>query len=344
MKDVARQAGVSVCTVSLVLNGKYANRVAEATVHKVRRAAQELGYEQNSVALTLKTKRSHVLGFVSDEIAITPYASRILLGAQDAARRLGYMLLTVNTGNDDEVRDREIAMLRRYRVDGFLYALMYHKIVDVPRRLTDVPTVVVDGQDAAHMVPSAFPDDETVGFDATNRLIAAGCERIAYCGSEAPIVAQGERLAGYRRALSQSGIGVDESLIVNVTEEVNAVERMGRLFDTHRPDAVFCFNDRRAAAVYRAAAACGLRVGEDISVVSVDNQPFITNVLSPGLTTVELPHYDMGYVSVVKLVEALDGPEAVAEVLEESPQMRWPDDRWAYRIRCRIIERQSVRQ
>ena len=139
IKDIAKEAGVSICTVSLVLNNKDRNRVSKAVAQRVRETAQSMGYKPNSVARTLRTSRSYVLGFITDEIATTPYAGRVLVGAQEAARKLGYILLTVNTGNDRELENQEIAALRQYRVDGFLYAMMYHRVVEIPANSKAAP-------------------------------------------------------------------------------------------------------------------------------------------------------------------------------------------------------------
>ena len=124
---------------------------------------REHGYKPNSVARTLRTSKSNTLGFVTDEIATTPYAGQVLQGAQDAARKLGYILLTANTNNDAELEDQEISALRRYNVDGFLYAMMYHRKVDIPEVLEGSLTVVVDGEDAAGKVPSIYPDERWPG-------------------------------------------------------------------------------------------------------------------------------------------------------------------------------------
>lgn len=110
--------------------------------------------------------------------------------AQDAARKLGYILLTANTNNDAELEDQEISALRRYNVDGFLYAMMYHRKVDIPEILEGSLTVVVDGEDAAgRFLQSTLMT--MAGHDATNRLIQAGCRRIVYYGSTTTIIAQG---------------------------------------------------------------------------------------------------------------------------------------------------------
>ena len=116
IKDIAKEAGVSICTVSLVMNNKDRNRVSKAVAQRVRETAQSMGYKPNSAARTLRTSRSYALGFITDEIATTPYAGRVLMGAQEAARKLGYILLTVNTGNNRELENQEIAALRQYRV------------------------------------------------------------------------------------------------------------------------------------------------------------------------------------------------------------------------------------
>ena len=118
MKEVAESAGVSIATVSRVLNGKDRGRIKPEIAREIKRIAKDLGYRPNLVARNLKTRSSRILGFISDEIATTPFAGRIMLGAQDAARELGYILLTVNTGNDPDLERRQIGIVRQYGADG----------------------------------------------------------------------------------------------------------------------------------------------------------------------------------------------------------------------------------
>ena len=342
IKDIAREAGVSVCTVSLVMNNKDRNRVSKAVAQRVRDTAKAMEYQPNSVARTLRTSRSHALGFITDEIATTPYAGRVLMGAQEAARKLGYILLTVNTGNDPELEAQEIKALRRYRVDGFLYAMMYHRVVDIPAELEGSPMVVVDSEDAQGRIPSVYPDDELAGYDATNRLIQAGCRRIVYYGSDTTIIAQGERFAGYQRALAQAGIPFDERLVVNVIEDVNAAQEAARVFDEIRPDGIFCFNDVRATFIYEAARERSIVIGKDVSVISIDNQPFITDVLKPSLTTLQLPHYEMGFDAVLQLVGKLDGERAVESLDYDESIVKRSGDGLQTSLRCSVIERDSI--
>ena len=342
IKDIAKEAGVSSCTVSLVMNNKDRNRVSKAVAQRVRGTAQSMGYKPNSVARTLRTSRSYVLGFITDEIATTRDAGRVLVGAQEAARKLGYILLTVNTGNDRELENQEIAALRQYRVDGFLYAMMYHRVVEIPAELEGSPTVVVDSEDENRKIPSIYPDDEMAGYDATNRLIQAGCKRIVYYGSSTTIIAQGERFAGYRRALADAGIPFDEQLVVNVEEATNAASEAGRVFDEIKPDGIFCFNDVRATFIYEAARERSVGIGTDVSVISIDNQPLITDVLKPALTTLELPHYEMGFEAVHQLVAMIDDEAATESLARSEDSIRRSENGPMTPLRCRIIERDSI--
>ena len=259
MKEVAESAGVSIATVSRVLNGKDRGRIKrnrpgdQANRQGPRLQAQSGGPH-------LKTRSSRILGFVSDEIATTPFAGRIMLGAQDAARELGYILLTVNTGNDADLERRQIGVVKQYGADGFLYAMMYHRKVEVPRELDGLPVVIVDAEDEHGERPSICPDEYGIGYTATRRLLDAGCRRIAYFGADVPIVAQSERLAGYRAALEQSDVGFDDRLVLAIDEH----DRQGdvlRLFDALHPDGVFCFNDVRAHLAYEQADRLGLAIG-----------------------------------------------------------------------------------
>lgn len=342
IKDIAKEAGVSICTVSLVMNNKDRNRVSKAVAQRVRETAQSMGYKPNSVARTLRTSRSYALGFITDEIATTPYAGRVLMGAQEAARKLGYILLTVNTGNNRELENQEIAALRQYRVDGFLYAMMYHRVVKIPAELEGSPMVVVDSEDEDRKIPSIYPDDEMAGYDATNRLIQAGCGRIVYYGSSITNIAQRERLAGYRRSLAEAGIPFDDALVVNVLESTNAAAEAARVFDEIKPDGIFCFNDVRATFIYEAARERGVRIGTDVSVISIDNQTFITDVLKPSLTTLELPHYEMGFEAIRQLVAMIDDEAATESLARSEDSIRRSENGPMTSLRCRIIERDSI--
>lgn len=156
MKEIAQRTGVSVSTVSLVLNNRDAGRVKPGTASHVRQTAQALGYQPNPLARSLRTSKTRILGFISEEIATTPYAGGMILGAQDAASRLGYVMLTVNTDGIANADD-EIAALQRYGVDGFVYAKMFNCLTSVPSSLASLPFVLADAQDEEHRSRASRP-------------------------------------------------------------------------------------------------------------------------------------------------------------------------------------------
>lgn len=343
MKDIAQRTGVSVSTVSLVLNGRDEGRVKTEIAQRVRRAAQELNYRPNAVARSLRTNRSRILGFVSLEVATTPYAGGIILGAQEAASEAGYVLATVSADGAVNL-EQEIASLVRHGVDGFLFSAMSNRICDIPDVLAEHPLVLADASDADDRFPAIIPDEFRIGYDATTRLIRAGLNRIAYLGCSAPMIAQDGRLAGYRQALLDGGLDYDESLVCDVLYHDAALARVEQLFDEAHPDGVFCFNDSRAWYVYECAARRGLTIGRDVSVVGVDNHPVVSETFSPQLTTIELPHYEMGYWAAAKLITMIDS--------DNTSFQQWPhttaplpplDAPSPVQIHCTMLERDSVR-
>lgn len=342
MKQIAQRVGVSVSTVSLVLNGRDNGRVKPQIAQRVREAANEMGYQPNALARSLRTSRTHIVGFISVEVATTPYAGGMIQGAQDALSALGYVLLTVN-GDDAQAIDDEVGALRRYGVDGFLYSAMSNRVVDVPKSLRRFPLVLVDATDAEGRLASIEPDETRIGYDATTRLIEAGCRRIAYIGCTEPMVAQDGRLEGYRQALIDHGIDVDERLRCDVLNNGPALRAVEELFDSEWPDGFFCFNDARAWYVYEAAARRGLRIGDDISVVGVDNHRVFAETLEPQLTTIELPHYEMGYWAANRLVADIEG-RAINEAAWPRTTAVMPllDTPSPAKVHCTLIEKASV--
>lgn len=342
MKEVAEKAGVSVSTVSLVLNNRDGGRVKAAIAQRVRNIADELGYAPNQLARSLRTNKTKIIGFVSKEVATTPYAGGIILGAQDAARAQGYVIITVSVDDEDKAED-EIAALKRYGVDGFLYSAMSNRIVEVPDSITDYPLVLVDAVDSRNRFPSIEPDEFRIAYDATTRLIEAGCERIAYIGCSEVMVAQDGRLEGYRSALRDHGRSFDETLVTNVYNNGPALQAISDLFDARQPDGFFCFNDARAWYVYECAARRGLEIGKDISVVGVDNHRVLAETLEPQLTTVELPHYEMGYWAASKIISLIEHrPIKDFDAVQTTAPMPPLNAASPAQVHCTLIEKASV--
>ena len=309
MADVAQRAAVSVTTVSHVLNDVPGKRIRPETRERVRQAADELGYVRNESTRTLRPHRSHVIAMVEDEVAITPLAVGMILGAQAAASRLGWLIVHIHT--DRTAEDADIHALRKRQVDGFLYVRMYHQDVDLPVALQGLPTVVVDGTCCNPSIPSIVPDEFNGGRTATRELIRYGHTAVAFINNVDDIAAARGRLAGYRSALDEAGLGFRPEYVVRETSNAVGGLRAARrlLSQPNRPSAIFCFNDRVAMGVYQAAHERGLRIPGDVSVIGFDNQIAVGDGLFPGLTTIALPHYEMGAWGARTLIHQLEDPQ-----------------------------------
>ncbi len=331
ISDVAAAAGVSTATVSLVLNDRGA-RISAATADRVRRAAAAVGYTPNTVARGLRTQRTRTLGLISDTIATTPFAGRMLAGAQDAAREHGHLVFLVNTDGDPQVEEEAIRALVGQQVDAMIYAAMWHRVAEVPAGLPD-GTVFLDCRPTGRGFPAVVPDDREGGVAAVRELVAAGHRRIAYVdvevGVDAP-VASGLRHEGYLQVLAEAGIAPDPALHVHgETSAAGGRTAVGHLLDLpadRRPTGIFCFNDRMAVGAYVAAHRRGLDVPGDVSIVGYDDQQLVAGEQDPPLTTVALPHYEMGRWAT-----------EVALGVREPPR-----ENSTYLMPCPIIRRDSV--
>ncbi|WP_026924323.1 LacI family DNA-binding transcriptional regulator [Glycomyces arizonensis] len=312
LADVAKAAGVSTATASMALNGTGGTRIGADTRARVRAAAAELGYRPNTVARGLRTRRTHMIGFVGDDVATTPFAGQMIRGAHDAARKAGFLLLMIDTTGDPSETGEAIAALQERQIDGILMATMYHQVIDVPEEIGSTPVVLLDSRSADGSASSVVPDERGGTLGVLAELAAAGHRRIGHVTTAEDVEARRIRLDTWREHLTAYGLDPDELL----AEAPEAMTRGG--YDTamrlltrlDRPTAIFCFNDRMAMGVYRAADELGLSIPDDLSVVSYDDQELIAPELAPALTSAALPHYAMGRWAVEELLRRLDDPDA----------------------------------
>jgi len=297
LADVAKAAGVSTATASLVLN-KADARISDDTRSRVHRVAEEIGYVPNPIARSLRTRSTRTVGLVSDRIATTPFAGRMLAGAQEVARDNTHLVIFIDTDGHPEIESDAIETLVNQRVDGMIYASMYHRVLDAPEGLP-AGTVFLDCRPEDGGYPAVVPDDYAGGRAAAQELVDAGHRRIAFIDTdeERPIAAE-LRLQAYRDVLAEAGIEPHPDWHVLVPTSSaggrQAAAQFWSLPPERRPTAVFAFNDRIAAGVYSWAARHRVRIPEDLSVVGYDDQQLIAAELDPPLTTVELPHAAMG--------------------------------------------------
>ena len=178
--DVARLVGVSPTTVSFVLNDVVVSGIPEATRMRVRASARELRYRPNGTARLLRTDRSHAIGFVTDEIASTPFAGTVFEGAQEAAWEAGKILMIVNTDKNRVIEESAVEMMLERRVEGIIHAAMYHRPVEPPADSGEVPSVLLNCYSEDGSWTSVVPDEVSGGRTAHDVLVSRGHERVGF--------------------------------------------------------------------------------------------------------------------------------------------------------------------
>lgn len=294
--DVARRAGVSQSTVSLVLSGKAAGRISARTEEAVRQAAQELGYRPNVAARALRTGVARSVALVVPDIT-NPFFGRVLRGAQRAAQRAGYTVMLVDLGNDRAWEAASLQALLAGPADGLL-------LFEV-----DLPPGANEHAIQIEMCPGKLPVvrlDVEAGVDlALDHLTELGHTRIGHVASsfDAPTF-------DLRRERLDARLGEVPRVLAPFHFEA-AAQAAGPLLDGHDITAVFCDDDILAGGVYLAARERGIRIPEDLSVVGFDDLDF-ARVLAPPLTTVAIDAEGLGATAFEALARDLAG-ESVAD-------------------------------
>jgi LacI family transcriptional regulator len=329
IQDVARTAGVSRTTVSFVVNKVPNTNIPQETQERVWAAVDELGWRPNALARGLRTQRSHMIGLISDEIATSAHAGKIIQGAQDAAWAAGKMLLVINTNNNPAIEHNALEMLLARQVEGLIYATMYHREVQPQPAMLQVPSILLDCYVADGSLPSVVPNEAQGARAATELLLSKGHRRIGFINEVGPLPAMVGRLEGYKQALAAHNVAFDPGLVRQgvVTAPVGYTLATDLLQGPHRPSALFCYNDSLAMGAYDAARDLGLRIPDDLAIVGFDNLEIIAAQLRPALTTVELPHYAMGQWAVEFLIRQIE------HTIDEGAQQL---------IDCALIERASA--
>lgn len=321
MADVARTAGVSVATVSKVVNGRYG--VAQSTADRVQQVIESLGYEASLGAKSLRSHRTNVLGILVSEFE--PFSTELLKGASAALGETGYELLAYSGGGGGKVgwERRYISRLSGTLIDGAI--IVTPTVVDGHY---GIPVVAVDPHTGPSGPPTVDCDSFGGAVTATKYLIGLGHRRIGFIGGRHDLESARLRDAGFRRAMADAGIPVDESLVQSGRYTTKTAEAPSReiLTRADRPTAVFAANDLSAIAVMEVARELGLSVPDDLSVIGFDNVPE-SALASPPLTTIAQPLQQMGAEALRLLVDVING-------VERDPHLRLP---------TQLVERSSCR-
>ncbi len=321
IRDVAFHAGVSVATVSRVINNS-PHKVHRATRQRVLRIVSRLGYHPNVVAQGLRRGTSRSIALIVPDIS-NPFFPAIARGVEDVARRHGYALLLGNTDGDAERERAYLDILRKRWVDGVLFASAGGDDRHLRALRADGVPAVLIARDAADGAIDTVVVDSFAGMRlATSHLLRLGHRRIAYIGGPHSLSVARERRRGYRQALRDFNMRPDPSLIVAGDFRVDGGRAaVRRLLARRRAfTAVVAANDLTAIGAMEALRAAGRRIPDDVAVVGFDDIPFAAFV-DPPLTTVAQPTYRLGALAMERLLALMNGEAVTARRIVLAPQL-----------------------
>lgn len=302
--DVAQAAGVSVATVSKVINARYG--VAASTMARVQSVIDELGYESSLVARSMRSHRTHVIGILVAEFE--PFSTEILKGAGSALADTDYELLAYtgarHSGGPGWER-RYLSRLSGTLIDGAL--VVTPTVVDAD---AGIPVVAIDPHEGPLGLPTVDSDNLTGGLLATRHLLELGHRRIGFISGRPDLASSALREAGYRQALDEAGIEADPRLVGvgDYSRDSSRASAATLLTLADRPTAIFAANDLSAIGAMEVAKGMGLDIPADLSVVGFDNIPESTTT-TPPLTTIHQPIQQMGAAGVTMLIDLMgDSP------------------------------------
>jgi LacI family transcriptional regulator len=325
--DVAKAAGVSISTVSRVLNDK--DDVAPETYERVQQVISELGYVSSLAARGMRSRRTNVIGLIMPDVA-SPYSIVVMQGVNRAIAQMDYDLIIYTNGDvrKNTSADQEsyyVALLNGNVTDGV--------IVVAPAATnfsTVAPVVAIDPNNESPECPAIISTNRDGALQAMMYLTGLGHRRIGFITGRLELVSAIRRLQGYKDGLATAGIPLDEELIQigDYTTEtaVGCTHALLSLDDP--PTAIFAANDMSAMGVYKAAEELGVRIPEDLSVVGFDNLREAA-FLNPPLTTVDQFIAEMGYIATEMIVRLVKG-----ETLESS----------LHKISTKLVVRESCRK
>lgn len=306
IKDVAREAGVSIATVSRVLND--IDVVNEETKKKVVDAIKKLGYRPNIVARSLKTQRTRTVGILIPDIS-NQFYPEIVRGAEDVANIYDYNVMLCNSDFDLEKEKEYLRVLKEKMVDGVLY--MSSSLEDDTLELINelaLKTVLVETDDKHGNLPSVTIDNVKATYETTQHLLNKGIKEIAFIGvSGEDNNAWRKRFTGYKQALQESGLEVKEELTYfnNLKVKTGYEGVLSMLEKGANPKAIVCASDEIAMGAINALRSKGLSVPEDVSVTGF-NDIDLAQAFYPRLTTVSQPMYDMGSIAMRMLIKLIN--------------------------------------
>ncbi|GMB09372.1 LacI family DNA-binding transcriptional regulator [Thermolongibacillus altinsuensis] len=300
IRDVAKLAGVSVATVSRVLNQN--GYVNEETEKRVRQAIEQLNYKPNEVARTLFKKTSKTIGLIVPDIS-NPFFPELVRAVEDVTNIYDYTVILCNSDEKIEKEKEYIEVLKQKYVDGIILTTNQLELAEVSE--LDVPVVVLD-RPLNHSFPSVIADNYGGARLATRHLYEIGCRRIAHIQGPLHVVNAMERFKGYRDEMQELGLW-DEDLVILGNYQLNQTkEAVLQALKEQEIDGIFAGNDVMAVGALKAVQQLGLRVPGDVAIIGYDGIP-LTEMTTPELSTISQPIYEMGAIAARLLVKKIEG-------------------------------------
>ena len=325
IQDIAKESGVSVATVSRIINSS--NRVRPETERKVREIMKKYNYHPNSSARNLRKMETNVV-FILMSTIVNPFLAKVVKGIEDASFELGYHTMICNTYDNTERDTRYLDLVKKRFADGVIIIGSNLKPQELRKTVGNIPIVQCSEYVVDVGIPRVSIDNKKAAYEATEHLIKKGKRKIVHITVENNYISTKLRLEGYKKALADNGIPFDPELIVTGNYGFrNANSVMDEFFDSGKScDAVFAISDRMAAGAIRSAKCHGLKVPDDIAVVGFDDVS-ISRTFSPEITTISQNEHEMGVASMNMLARLMAGKETCEAIT----------------LQHKLIERESTR-
>lgn len=310
IKEIAKEAGVSIATVSMILNNKDKN-ITSATRMRVLDVVKKYNYVPNAMAGSLVTQRTHIVGLILPDIT-NPFFPGIARGAEDKANESGYSIIFCNTDDKLEVEEKYIETLTKKMADGIIIAhsSSSEKMSEILERCK-VPIILIDRDFYSENIRGKVLVNNLEGaYKGVTYLINKGYKKIAYLSGSLKTRTARDRLDGYKKALSDNSLEYDEKLIkygeYRIDWGKNGINEL--LFENKNFDCIFCGNDLIAVGAIKELKKNGYNIPEDIGVMGFDDI-YLAGLVEPSLTTVRQPNYQMGYQAMELLLKTLSTPD-----------------------------------
>lgn len=317
LRDVAFRAGVSIKTVSRVINNQ--GEISEATRQHVQNVVNELGYRPNALARSLVSGKSSTVALIIPQIT-DPFFPEVMLGIENIARQHGYNVFLCNTNDDPQQELLYINLLESKRVDG---------IILCGSKLSAEQLTEVAKQHRVSILTSREPRGSAVItilgeaglYELTSHLLGLGHRQIGHIGRH--IADESDRFLGYNRALTESGIELDKrrvSLVASASIDAGYTAAKKVLQQAPEITAITCYNDLIAIGALQACADLGRRVPDDIAIVGFDDIP-LAALVTPSLTTMHVPRYRLGEMIMELLLRVIAADGKLEERFSVEPHL-----------------------